>query len=75
MVAAFAKVDPRSYPFRYPVDKAGNASLSDMDTINVKHLRKAIDDVARTLNGAKYGIEHELEIEAEMRAEYMQDVL
>ena len=75
VVAAFAKVDPRSYAFRYPVDKAGNASLSDMDTINVKHLRKAIDGVAQTLNGASYGIEHELEIKAEMIAEYMQDAL
>ena len=75
VVTAFAEVDPLSDAFRYPVDKTGNASLSDMETINVKHLRKVIDKVAPTLNGASYGIEHDLEIEAEMRAEYMQDAL
>ncbi len=75
VVTAFAEVDPLSDAFRYPVDKTGNASLSDMETINVKHLRIVIDEVAPTLNGASYGIEHYLEIEAEMRAEYMQDAL
>jgi len=73
VVAEFAKADPRSMAFRYPVDTKGNRSLPGMKVINLKSVKDIINEIAPTLDGASIGIEEYLDTRRDMLAEYHQE--
>ena len=70
LIHEFAKVDPLSTAFRYPVDKDGNPSLPGIRYINLRNVRDVIAKVAMLLDGA-YSMAYEhLQYKLEMENEY-----
>lgn len=71
LIHEFAKVDPLSTAFRYPVDKDGNPSLPGIRYINLRNIREVMAKIAMLLDGA-YSmayehLQHKLEMEREFR--------
>jgi hypothetical protein len=53
VIAGFAKIDPDSYAFRYPVDKKGRRALPrELQRLSPRNMRDVIAGVAVFLDGA-----------------------
>jgi hypothetical protein len=55
-IEEFTKYDPTSEGFRYPVDKGGKPLLTGISHINIRNLRKTMDEMLSLLDGVTYGI-------------------
>lgn len=51
LVCEFAKVDPLSTAFRYPIDNDGNPSLPGIQYINLRNVRDVVAKMAVLLDG------------------------
>lgn len=51
VVAEFAKIDPRSFTFRYPTSREGDAIVINQDSVDLAQLRETMDGVAHYFNG------------------------
>jgi hypothetical protein len=56
MILQLSKSDPNSQAFRYPHDKNGNVSLSEVTHVNLKAISEALGEVVNLLDGAAAGI-------------------
>lgn len=73
LIREFAKVDPLSTAFRYPVDNDGNPSLPGIRYINLRNVREVMAKIA-TLLEAAYTMAYEyLQFKSEMEREYRQE--
>jgi hypothetical protein len=74
LISEFAKVDPLSTAFRYPVDKDGDASLPGIKYINLRNVREVLAKMAMLLDGAQTlayeRLQWKLEMEREMQENY-----
>ena len=50
-IREFAKNDPKSMSFRYPVDKRGKLALNNITHINAKYLKESLDELFMFLDG------------------------
>jgi hypothetical protein len=55
-VLAFGEIDPRAFAFRYPIDRAGNASLPENFYFNVIALGDEAHKMLTMLDGAATGV-------------------
>lgn len=58
LIGEFCAADPWATAFRYPVDKKGNTSLSELRHINVRNVRDVIGKIAVILDGASAQLDH-----------------
>lgn len=73
LIREFAKVDPYSTAFRYPVDLEGNPSLLGLQAINLRNVRDVIAKMDMLLSGAHdYAYEH-LQWKLDMEREFQDD--
>jgi hypothetical protein len=73
LIREFAKVDPYSTAFRYPVDLEGNPSLPGLQAINLRNVRDVIAKMDMLLSGAHgYACEH-LQWKLDMEREFQGD--
>ncbi len=56
LILAFEQIDPRSYAFRYPIDRKGDASLPEHFHFNVIALGEEAHEMLRILDGAVSGV-------------------
>ncbi len=70
-IARLVDYDPDSLAFRYPVDKQGGTTQSDIPLhINLKFLNDTMQGIANWLDAGHAEASERLRYEAEMRAEY-----
>lgn len=55
-IRQFAKVDPESMSFRYPVTKDGKATLPSLQHINIRNLQEVMARISSLLEGASDSI-------------------
>ena len=55
-IKEFSRWDPDSTAFRYPVDKRGNPSISDLRWINFRNLKELVERVSSLLDGISMDI-------------------
>jgi len=65
-ILQFSNIDQFSFAFRYPSDRDGNFSLSDITYINLRNLADRISEIGSLLEGANAGIFDYLETKQEM---------
>jgi len=65
-------IDPKSYAFRYPVDRAGNVSGVKFGTINILAFAEVCDPLLSYLEGAVDAIEEHWQFAAEASHEIQQ---
>lgn len=65
----FSEWDPDSTAFRYPTDKNGNPSISDLRGINFRNPQELIERISYSLDGISVGISEYLNAKHEMQAE------
>ncbi len=65
-------IDPRSFAFRYPMDRTGEAHLPRHFVINTIVFTEKLDEVFSLLDGAAIELGEHLEFEAESRYELQQ---
>lgn len=70
LISEFAKVDPLSTAFRYPVDNEGNPSLPGITYINLRNVRDVMAKIAMLLEGAYTMAYEHLQFKLEMEREY-----
>ena len=51
IVCEFAKIDPRSDLYRYPVDKEGNMLHMHIDTLDLRNIADVMNGVAAYFSG------------------------
>lgn len=68
-LSRFAEADPGSDGFRYPCDRSGNPTLSDVRQINLRNLKEVVDRLSVVLDGASTGISVYLDDKLEMMAQ------
>ena len=73
LIREFAKVDPLSTAFRYPVDKDGNPSLPGMRYINLRNVRDVMAKIEMLLDGAYTMAYEHLQFKLEMEHEFRND--
>lgn len=56
IVTEFTRLDPGSFSFRYPTDKAGTKSLKGIRHINLRRLAEYVDAFSESLEAASSGI-------------------
>jgi hypothetical protein len=66
------RVDPKSYAFRYPVDKKGNASLPEGYTLRFPEFVRRLDDLLQALDGMATELEYRLEEAREAAYQHQQ---
>jgi hypothetical protein len=66
------QIDPRSYAFRYPVDRSGNVPVAELRTINVLAFAEVCDQLLGYLEGAVDAIEDHWKLAAEANYEIRQ---
>lgn len=73
LIREFAKVDPLSTAFRYPVDNEGNPSLPGIRYINLRNVRDVMAKISMLLEGAYTmayeHLQYKLQMERECRDE------
>lgn len=70
-VDQLAAVDPGSFAFRYPFDRAGGMSLpEDIRGFNLRYFADRIDEIANLLTGASEGIAVYREYKAEAKQHF-----
>jgi hypothetical protein len=70
-LARLAEYDPDSFAFRYPTDKQGASTQSDIPLhINLKFLNDTMQGIANWLDAGHSEMSERLRFEAEMTAEY-----
>ena len=70
LIREFAKVDPLSTAFRYPVDNEGSPSLPGIKYINLRNVRNVMAKISMLLEGA-YAMAYEhLQFKLEMEREF-----
>jgi hypothetical protein len=71
IIEEFEKFDPRSFTFRYPINKDGSASLAEKHFVfSPKQFVETLDPILKSLSGACSGLEEYL---AEARAQATAD--
>jgi hypothetical protein len=55
LILAFDQIDPKSYTFRYPIDRNGNANLPEHFHFNVVALGEEAHEMLKMLDGAVRG--------------------
>jgi hypothetical protein len=70
LIREFAKVDPLSTAFRYPVDNEGNPSLPGIRYINLRNVRDVMAKIAMLLDGAHAMAYEHLQFKLEMEHEF-----
>lgn len=56
LIVAFQQIDPKSYAFRYPIDRNGNANLPEQFHFNVVGLGEEAHEMLKMLGGAVSGV-------------------
>jgi len=56
LILTFEQIDPKSYAFRYPIDRNGNANLPEHFHFNVIALGEEAHEMLRMLDGAVSGV-------------------
>lgn len=70
-IARLVDYDPDSFAFRYPTDKEGGSTQSNIPLlINLKYLNDTMQGIAKWLDAGHSEMSERLRYEAEMRAEY-----
>lgn len=69
-IKEFAKIDPSSESFRYPINKQGYPTLSALSHINLRNLSEVISRIASFLDFVSRGISIYLEQKREIESEY-----
>jgi hypothetical protein len=70
LIHEFAKVDPLSTAFRYPVDNDGNPSLPGFTYINLRNVRDVMAKISMPLEGAYTMAYEHLQYKLEMESQY-----
>jgi len=73
LVGEFSTVDPGSFSFRYPVDKAGNPSLPGITHINLRNIRDVVANIATILTGTNSQVYECLQFRIEQEREFLED--
>lgn len=55
-IEEFCQLDPNSTSFRYPVDTAGNPTLSGLDQVDLENLKSVMDRISSFLDAASDGL-------------------
>lgn len=66
--------DPSSFSFRYPTDKSGNITLSDMTHINLRNLHETMELVGSALDAISESVHYKLELLCEARMDYFHEL-
>lgn len=74
LVTEIEKLDPRSYSFRYPMQKDGSAALPQHLIINVITFASNMDPLLELLDGALTGIEERLDARGEVEG-FLRDLV
>ncbi len=69
-LAQFAKADPNSAAFRYPVDRGGDPSLRGMKYVNLRNLFEIMSRLESFFDSMGAGIDTMLEAEEDMESAY-----
>jgi len=71
-IRAMDSIDPRSYAFRYPMNRSGEAYLPHHFVVNVVAFAEKMDRLLQFLDGAVTGIQENWEVAAESAYELRQ---
>jgi hypothetical protein len=71
-IRSIDSIDPGSYAFRYPVNRAGAANLPQHFVVNVVEFSQSIEGLLNFLEGAAIGIDENWQAEAEAKYELQQ---
>ena len=74
LIHSLDQIDPKSFSFRYPVSRSGNAQLPHHFSVNVVSFANNMDGLLNLLEGAAIGLTEKFELEAEARYELYQYV-
>jgi hypothetical protein len=69
LILAFEQIDPKSYAFRYPIDKKGDANLPEHFHFNVIALGEEAHEMLKMLDGAVSGVYEMFQTMARMQQE------
>ena len=66
LIAEFESLDPGSTAFRYPLDRAGMASLPFGQLINLRHVRAVMQEVGSVLDSAAHELGEQRQFEEQI---------
>ena len=69
-IRELSEIDPRSMAFRYPVDKTGSPSCSQLGRVSLRQMAEVMARLAGLLDAIETEADLELEFRQQMAAEY-----
>ena len=56
VIKEFNEIDCNSFAFRYPIDKKGNSSISNIEYMNLKSIYNAIEELLNNFEAIEFGL-------------------